>query len=112
MRFRLYYVYIMSSYSRVLYTRVTNDLGRRVEEHRACVDRDAFCTRYRVFDLVYYEEYQTATQAIDRETQIKAYRRAKKVALIDAFNLQWRDLAPPTAPIPRRPSRLGMTYGK
>ncbi|HSP35279.1 MAG TPA: GIY-YIG nuclease family protein [Thermoanaerobaculia bacterium] len=101
MRFRLYYVYIMASYSRVLYTGVTNDLRRRVEQHRACVDRDAFCARYRVFDLVYFEEYQTARQAIDRETQMKAYRRAKKVALIDRFNPQWVDLAP-TAQIPRR----------
>ncbi len=102
MRFRQYYVYIMASYSRVLYTGITNDLSRRVAEHRACADPEAFCSRYRVFDLVYFEEYQTARQAIDRETQIKDYSRAKKIALIDRFNPGWRDLAAAPAQIPRR----------
>ncbi len=94
MRFRLYYVYIISSHSRVLYVGVTNDLGRRVAEHRACVDPDAFCARYRVFNLVYFEEYQSARQAIAREKQLKVRLRRKKIALIDAFNPEWRDLAP------------------
>ncbi len=52
MRFTLYYVYIMASRSRVLYIGVTNDPDRRVAQHRSCADADAFCTRYRVFDLV------------------------------------------------------------
>ncbi len=91
----------MASYSRVLYVGMTNDLGRRVEQHRAALNPKAFCARYRIRQLVYFEEYQTARQAIDRETQIKAYRRAKKVALVDRFNPQWVDLATP-AQIPRR----------
>ncbi|HEX7419430.1 MAG TPA: GIY-YIG nuclease family protein, partial [Thermoanaerobaculia bacterium] len=77
-----------------------SNLGRRVEQHRACVDPDAFCTRYNIRDLVYFEEYQTAAQAIARETQIKDYRRSKKIALVDSFNPSWEDLAP-TAQIPR-----------
>jgi putative endonuclease len=90
----------MASKSRVLYVGITNNLGRRVEQHRSGIDLEAFATRYRVDQLVYFEEYQTARQAIDRETQIKDYRRSKKIALIDAFNPQWVDLAPP-AQIPR-----------
>ena len=101
MLFRLYYVYIMASHSRVLYIGVTNNLGRRVEQHRACVDPDAFCTKYQVRHLVYFEEYQTAAQAIAREKQMKRLLRSKKIALIDSFNPTWEDLAP-TAQIPRR----------
>ena len=100
MRFRQYYVYIMASHSRVLYVGVTNDLARRVEQHRSCDRPNAFCTRYRVFQLVYIEEYQTARQAIDRETQLKGYSRSKKIKLIDGFNPEWIDLA--SAQIPRR----------
>jgi putative endonuclease len=69
-----------------------------VEQHRSGLDLDAFTTQYRVYDLVYFEEHQTPRQAIDRETQIKAYRRSKKIALIDAFNPQWVDLAPRVIP--------------
>ena len=97
----MYFVYVMASHSRVLYTGVTRDLGRRVEEHRAAEDAYAFCTQYRVYQLVYWEEYTSVHDAIARETQIKAYRRAKKIALIDAFNPEWRDLYAP-AQIPRR----------
>jgi putative endonuclease len=92
--FRLFYVYIMASYSRVLYTGVTSNLGNRVAQHRSDTDPNAFCTRYRIHHLVYFEEYSSVLQAIARETQIKAYRRAKKTALIDAFNPEWKDLAP------------------
>jgi len=98
----MYYVYIMSSYSRVLYIGVTSSLERRVEQHRLGVDPNAFTTRYRIHQLVYYEEYTEIRDAIDRETQLKAYRRAKKIELIDTFNPQWVDLALPTAQIPRR----------
>jgi putative endonuclease len=101
MRFRLYYVYIMASKSRVLYIGMTNDLDRRVDQHRSGIDLNSFTTRYRVYQLVYFEEYQTPRQAIDRESQLKAYSRAKKIALIDAFNPQWVDLGAP-AQIPRR----------
>ena len=101
MLFRRYYVYILASHARVLYVGVTNDLTRRLEQHRSFTDRDAFVTRYRVTKLVYFEEYQTAAQAIARETQIKGYRRLKKVALIQRDNPHWvdvADLAPPARP--------------
>ena len=100
MLFKQYYVYIMASHSRVLYVGVTSNLGRRVEEHRSCVDPKAFCSQYKICHLVYFEEYQTAAQAIARETQIKDYRRSKKIALVDSFNPTWEDLAP-TTQIPR-----------
>jgi putative endonuclease len=92
MFFRLYYVYIMAS-CRVLYIGITNNLGRRVEQHRSGTNPDKFTARYRVFELVYYEEFQTAMQPIEREKQLKVQTRAKKLALIDKFNPEWRDLA-------------------
>jgi putative endonuclease len=101
MLFKQYYVYIMASHSRVLYIGVTSNLGVRVAQHRACVDPNAFCTQYRIWHLVYVEEYQTAMQAIAREKQMKRLLRSKKIALIDSFNPTWEDLAP-TAQIPRR----------
>jgi putative endonuclease len=94
MLFRLYHVYIMASRSRVLYTGVTNNIGLRVEQHRAAIDPTSFTARYRVYELVYFEEYTSIRQAIAREKQIKGWTRAKKIALIDAFNPEWRDLAP------------------
>jgi putative endonuclease len=78
MHFRQYYVYIMASRSRVLYTGITNNLGFRVEKHRAATDPTSFTARYRVYQLVYCEEYQTARQAIDRETQIKGYKSGEE----------------------------------
>ena len=67
MLFRLFYVYIMASKSRVLYTGVTNNLGVRVQQHKACVDPYAFTSRYRVYQLVYWEEFESIEQAIARE---------------------------------------------
>jgi putative endonuclease len=78
MLFKQYYVYIMASHSRVLYIGVTSNLGLRVEQHRACTDSNAFCTQYRVWNLVYFEEYQTAAQAIAREKQMKRLLRAPR----------------------------------
>ena len=98
----MYFVYVMSSKSRVLHTGVTRDLGRRVEQHRSAEDPYAFCTRYRVYQLVYWEEYTFVHDAIARETQIKAWTRAKRVVLVDDFNREWRDLYPTAAQIPRR----------
>ena len=91
MRQKVYYVYILSSRSRILYTVVTNNLARRVLQHQE--GRVAgFTSRYRVHRLVYYEEYRDVRDAIDRETQIKAYRREKRVALIEEQNPTWTDL--------------------
>jgi putative endonuclease len=87
-----YYVYIMTNKNNtVLYTGITSDLKRRVYEHKENIV-EGFTKKYNVHKLVFYEIYQEPTSAIDREKQIKAGSRAKKVALIDSVNPQWIDL--------------------
>ena len=89
---RTYYVYIMSSLSRSLYTGVTNNLERRVAEHkeRRC---GSFTARYNIDRLVYFEEFDDINQAIVRESEIKQMARRMKIALIESTNPEWRDLA-------------------
>jgi putative endonuclease len=87
-----YYVYILSSYTRVLYTGVTNDLCRRVYEHKHKAT-EGFTSKYNVDQLVYYEATADVRSAIAREKQIKGYRREKKVALIEGLNPKWVDLS-------------------
>jgi putative endonuclease len=89
---RSYWVYILSSRTRVLYVGVTNDLPRRLAEHQSGAG-SAFTRRYRVTRLVYVEEHRTPGDAIRREKEIKAWRREKKRALVEAHNPTWRDLA-------------------
>ncbi len=89
---REYYVYVLSSRSGVLYVGVTNDLQRRVWEHRTGAV-DGFTKRYRVHRLVWSESGGAIMAAIEREKQVKAWRREKKVALIVAGNPAWDDLA-------------------
>ncbi len=87
-----YFVYIMTNDRHtVLYTGVTNDLLRRVGEHRTKLVR-GFTARYNADKLVYYEEINDANAAIAREKQIKGGSRRRKVALIDSINPDWRDL--------------------
>ena len=89
---RTYYVYIMASRSRVLYTGVTNDLLRRVNEHKQ--GRNAgFSHRYRVTRLVYFEEFADIRDAIAREKQVKAWTRSRRISLIERGNRTWQDLA-------------------
>ena len=92
---RIYYVYIMASHTRVLYTGVTNDLVRRVGEHRRGDDPKAFTARYRATKLVYYEEFRSILDAIAREKEIKSWRRSRRVRLIVARNPKWEDLSLP-----------------
>jgi putative endonuclease len=89
---RQYYVYIMTNRSRTLYTGVTNDLRRRVQEHKRKLV-PGFTQRYNITQLVYYEETQDVRAAITREKQIKGWLRMKKVALIESLNPEWRDLS-------------------
>ncbi len=89
---RTYWVYILASRSRVLYTGVTNDLARRVKEHRAGLT-PSFSQRYRVTRLVYFEQFGYIRNAIAREKQIKGWVRARKLELIEARNPTWADLA-------------------
>jgi putative endonuclease len=89
---RRFYVYILTNHSRTLYVGITNDLARRVAQH-ADGAGSAFTSKYRVNQLVYFEESQRARDAIEREKQIKGYRREKKLALIECVNPHWENLA-------------------
>ena len=89
---RNYCVYVMASRSRVLYVGVTNDLPRRVDEHKHSLV-PGFTSRYRVTQLVYFEEFTDILDAIAREKEIKGWRRARKIELVERRNAAWRDLA-------------------
>ena len=88
-----YYVYIMTNkWNTVLYTGVTNDLTRRVGQHKVGLGA-RFSSKYNVTKLVYAESHGSIRMAVAREQQLKAGSRRKKVDLIEAANPQWRDLA-------------------
>lgn len=91
-RRRTFWVYIMANHSRSLYTGVTNDILRRVTEHKQGVIA-GFTHRYRLTRLAYCEGFASIREAIAREKQIKGWLRSKKVALIQTKNPRWRDLA-------------------
>ncbi len=90
---RLFFVYIMASRSRTLYTGITNDLRRRVYEHKQGLI-PGFTARYKITKLVYFETTANPLAAIAREKQIKSWRRDKKIALIESANAEWEDLYP------------------
>jgi len=87
-----YYVYIMTNKSRTLYTGVTNDLERRVYEHKQKLV-PGFTTKYNITRLVYFEVTQDVQAAIVREKQIKGWLRRRKIALIESVNPEWKDLS-------------------
>jgi len=89
---RVYYVYVMSSQRRVLYVGVTSDIERRVFQHKAHTF-GGFTAKYNVTSLVYCERYGSVLTAIRREKEIKSWRCAKKIALIESSNRRWRDLS-------------------
>ena len=89
---RTYWVYILASISRRLYVGITNDLARRIEEHRTGHGSE-FAVRYRINRLVYCEHTSDVRAAIAHEKRIKGWRREKKVALIEFTNPTWVDLA-------------------
>jgi len=89
-----YYVYIMTNAgNRVLYTGVTNNLQRRVYEHKNKLIK-GFTKKYNVIKLVFYEACDDIESAILREKQIKGWLRVKKIALIESINPEWRDMSP------------------
>ena len=92
-----YWVYLLASHNRRLYVGVTNDLERRVREHKAG-EGSAFTQRYHIHRLVYFEEHMDVRDAICREKEIKGWRRARKLALIESANAGWMDLAAPLDP--------------
>ena len=89
---KLYYVYIMTTIDNTaLYTGVTNDLQRRVIEHRSGKG-SGFTKKYKIYKLVYFESGDSRYSAIEREKQIKGGSRAKKIELIRSINPSWDDL--------------------
>ncbi len=82
----------MTNKSRTLYTGVTNDLERRVYEHKQKIV-PGFTARYNITRLVYFELTQDVEAAIAREKQIKGWLRRKKIALIESVNPEWKDLS-------------------
>ena len=88
-----YYIYILSNENKnVIYTGVTNDLVRRVYEHKEHLDKGSFTSRYNVENLVYYEVTSNVEAAIEREKQIKGWNRKRKNKLIESKNPNWDDL--------------------
>ena len=91
MKSKSYFVYIMSNRSKTLYTGVTNNLERCVQEHKL-KSIPGFTAKYNITKLVYYEETTDVVSTIYREKTIKGWLRAKKVALIESVNPTWKDL--------------------
>ena len=88
-----YYIYILSNNSNTtLYTGVTNDLIKRVSEHRLHLDKNSFSSRYNTEKLVYYEITENIESAIEREKKVKKLSRINKNRLIEKMNPQWNDL--------------------
>lgn len=88
-----FYTYIMASYSGTLYVGMTNNLERRVREHKEGRNERSFTHRYGCSRLVYYDESPYVLNAIEREKEIKNMSREKKEALIRDFNPAWEDLS-------------------
>ncbi len=87
-----YYVYIMSSISKVLYIGVSNNIERRVYEHKNKIV-EGFSSHYNCSQLVYYEEYKDIKEAIEREKQLKKWNRSKKLHIISIMNPKFIDLS-------------------
>ena len=88
----MYYVYMLTNWNnKVLYIGMTNNLLRRVyqHKHKLC---DGFTKKYNVNKLVYYELYENVDDAIRREKQLKGWKRMRKDALVEAFNPEWKEL--------------------
>jgi predicted GIY-YIG superfamily endonuclease len=104
-----YYVYIMASHRRVLYTGVTSKLETRTWQHKSDAFESSFTSRYRAHKLVYFETYSSIQSAIAREKKIKHFTRAEKIRLIESANPKWRDLSEQWK---RRPQILPPPFGR
>jgi putative endonuclease len=90
---RQYYVYVLTNRTnKVLYVGVTNDLERRIFQHKNKL-MEGFTKKYNLNKLIYYEVTQDANSAIEREKQLKNWHRDREINLIDSFNPTWKDLA-------------------
>ncbi len=87
-----YYVYILTNKSKTLYIGVTNDLVRRLYEHKNKII-EGFTKKYNISMLVYYETFSSIENAIRREKQLKNWHREWKVNLIENVNKEWKDLS-------------------
>ncbi len=87
-----YFVYIMTNPSKTLYTGTTNSIRRRVREHKLKLT-PGFAAKYNITRLVCLETFEDVRNAVEREKQIKAWTRAKRVALIESTNPKWDDLS-------------------
>ena len=92
MKKKQYFIYILSNkYNTVLYVGFTNDLVRRIYEHKNKLV-ESFTEKYNIDKLVYYEVFDDAYNAITREKQVKGFSRTKKLNLINSINKEWKDL--------------------
>jgi putative endonuclease len=89
---REYYVYMMTNVTGMLYTGITNDLERRVYEHKNKLMK-GFTSHYNLTKLLFFESTDDVTVTIAREKQIKSWLRKKKVPLIETMNPKWNDLS-------------------
>jgi putative endonuclease len=89
---RRYFVYILTNPSKTLYTGVTNNLRRRIREHRE-KRAEGFTAKYNITRLVYFESFVDIRNAIEREKQVKAWTRAKRIGLVESVNPEWNDLS-------------------
>ena len=88
-----WFVYIITNYSNsVLYTGITNDLPRRLWEHRNGVNLSSFTKKYKLFKLVWFEEFPSPSDAIETEKKIKGWTRQKKIELIKEDNPEFKNL--------------------
>lgn len=89
---KTYYIYMIANKSNtVLYIGVTNNLERRIFEHKHKIIK-GFSSKYNLTKLVYYEEYSDITTAIAREKHLKGWRRSRKNGLVETVNPEWKDL--------------------
>jgi putative endonuclease len=94
MQTKLFYVYILASdRNGTLYTGVTSNLEKRINEHKLKIHTNSFTAKYSVHKLVYYETTENAESAIAREKQLKKWNRKWKLDLIEKQNPEWKDLS-------------------
>lgn len=91
-RGKYYYVYIVASINKVIYVGYTDDLVKRIYQHKNGTYKNSFSKKYKTNKLVYWKHFYKHNEAFQRERQIKKYRREKKVKLIEENNKEWRDL--------------------
>ena len=89
-----FWVYIITNHSNtVLYTGITNDIGRRVSEHRSGIIKNSFAKKYKLYKLIWAQEFFTSLEAIAAEKKIKGWTRAKKLGLIKSVNPNFNNLS-------------------